>query len=175
MQRNSQFVASSNFCAKPVNGLTKRVSRTIGAIVSAHKHTKLPPKVRVNGFRATNNVETCALDSGACEAVLSPQAFVNTRTIKGANTGMKYQACGGEKVTNLGEKHVAATDSEGNLFKLTFQCTDKITRNLAAASKICESGKGVYLGPGPDYRAYIIHRPNEVKLGSGPKNSSRTP
>ena len=162
-------ITHSTCSTQPVNGSTKRINRGIGAIVNAKKYTKLPPKVNVNGFRATDNVETCALDSGACEAVLSPQAFSNTNTVKGANTGMKYLACGGEKVTNLGEKHVAATDSEGNLLKLTFQCTDKITRNLAAASKICESGKGVYLGPGPDYTAYILHRPDMVKLGSGPK------
>ena len=76
---------------------------------------------------------------------------------------------GGGQVTNLGEKRVAATDSEGKMFKLTFQCADKITRNLAAASKICESGKGVWLGPGPYYKAYIIHRPDQVKIGNGPR------
>ena len=114
-------------------------------------------------------METCALDSGACEAVLTPQAFANTRTVKTKCTGMKYLACGGEKITNLGEKNLAATDSEGNVFKLSFQCTVKITRNLAAASKVCESGKGIWLGPGPSFEAFIVHRPEQTKFGNGPK------
>ena len=123
----------------------------------------------MKGYSSSSNVETCALDSGACESVLAPNAFKNTPTVKTRSTGMKYTACGGERVTNLGEKRVAATDSEGNVFKLDFQCTDKLTRNLAAASKICESGQGVWLGPGPNFAAYIIHRPEQVKLGNGPK------
>ena len=150
-ERISSHCATTAACqCCTVNGISG-VKSHIGYIVSAKNSTRLPPKVSVSGFSTTDNVETCALDSGACEAVLSPHAFSNTRTIKGPCTGTKYLACGGERVTNLGEKHVAATDSEGNTFKMTFQCTDKVTRNLAAAqhrkfaSPVKESG--LDLGP----------------------------
>ena len=36
-------------------------------------------------------------------------------------------------------------------------------------SKVCESRKGVWLGPGPEFKAYIVHCPEQVKLGKGPK------
>ena len=139
----------------------------IGAIVAAKNSTKIPPKVRVTGYAPTDNVETVALDSGACEAVLAPHAFKNTDKIATKNNGMKYLACGGEKVTNTGEKRVVATDSEGNVLRLDFQCTDKITRNLAAASKICETGKGIWLGPGPKFEAFIAHKPENLNFGNG--------
>ena len=73
---------------------------SIGAIVRTKNSAKLPPKVRVAGYVPTDNIENCALDSGACEAVLAPHAFEGTPTIKTKHTGMKYLACGGEKVTN---------------------------------------------------------------------------
>ena len=141
----------------------------IGAIVAAKNNTKIPPKVRVAGYTPTDNVETVALDSGACEAVLAPHAFKNTDKLNTKSNGTKYLACGGEKVTNTGEKRVVATDSEGNVLRLNFQCTDKITRNLAAASKICETGKGIWLGPGPKFEAFIAHKPETVNFGRGPK------
>ena len=79
---------------QPLNGLAngnKRVDKHIGAIVTAKNSVKLPPRVPIKGYRTTANVETCALDSGACEAVLAPQAFANTRARKGVCTGMKHQ------------------------------------------------------------------------------------
>ena len=69
----------------------------IGAIATTKNSAKLPPRVPVKGYISTSNVETCALDSGACESVLAPNAFKNTPTVKTRNTGMKYTACGGGK------------------------------------------------------------------------------
>ena len=96
------FLSCKTKSSNPLNGLSGEKGfgrKHIGAIVTVSKHAKIPPKVRVKGFRATDNVETCALDFGACEAVLAPKAFNNTRTEKGSCTGMKYQ------VRGVGESH----------------------------------------------------------------------
>ena len=85
-----------------------------GAIVSSKTLTKVPPKISVRYFRATDNVETCSLDSGTCDAVLTKRAFGNIRAVRTGSSGMKYLACGGEDIVNLGEQHIFATDSEGN-------------------------------------------------------------
>ena len=88
-----QRVANPSF--DPLNGFSggnSKSERHIGAIVSTSKSVKLPPKVRVKGYRSTDNVERCALDSGACESALTPQAFGNTQMHRGKCTGMKYLA-----------------------------------------------------------------------------------
>ena len=54
----------------------------IGAIITASRSVKIPPKVRLKGFRATDNVETCALDSGACEAVLTPKHLTTQEHVR---------------------------------------------------------------------------------------------
>ena len=126
---HSRDIHSPSFDNLPANRTLSGLSDNkccVGAIVRARNSINVPPRVKVSGYRTTDNIETCALDSGACEAVLAPHAFSNTQTVRTKGTGTKYQACGGEKVTNTGEKRVVSVDSEGNLFKLDFQCTDKL-------------------------------------------------
>ena len=112
-------------------------------------------------------VETICVDSGACDAVLTPQAFRNTSLHITKYTGTRYKACGGEPVTNLGQKNVSAIDSESNVMTIPFQVTDNITRNLLSVSKLAEQRVGTYFGPAPDYKAYMIHDPSQVNLGNG--------
>ena len=50
---------------------------------------------------------------------------------------------GGERVTNPGEKKVAADDSEGNLIELTFQCTFVVV----ALSLAGQGTRGTYFVP----------------------------
>ena len=69
----------------------------IGAIVAAKNSIEIPPKVRVAGYTPTDNVETVALDSGACEAVLAPHAFKNIDRLNTKSNGTKYLACGGKR------------------------------------------------------------------------------
>ena len=69
----------------------------IGAIVAAKNSIEIPPKVRVAGYTPTDNVETVALDSGACEAVLAPHAFRNIDKWDIKSNGMKDLACGGKR------------------------------------------------------------------------------
>ena len=65
------------------------------------------------------------VDSGACAAVLRPNAFENTKLIKGGMTGVKYKACGGEAVHNLGQRQVISADSNGHVLEHDFQVTEK--------------------------------------------------
>ena len=83
----------------------------VNAIVQTHTHTKDPRKIKIGGYTGTDNIETCVLDSGACDAVIPLNAFSNTATTKTGSYGDKYLGCGGESTTKYGEKHVMATDS----------------------------------------------------------------
>ena len=77
---------------------------------------------------------------------------------------------GGESVQNLGEKQVTGLDSEGQVMSpIGYQVTDKITRNLLAVSKICETGKAVVFMPAPEYDAFIVHDPSTISVKSGPQ------
>lgn len=171
--KRSDKMKHTGLISLSVGGSKSAISVTkenhVHAIVAIRTLTTTPPKASISGFKSMDNVERCALDSGACDAVLTPRAFSNTCMTRTRSMGMQYLACGGESITNIGEQHVFAIDSEGNRFDMQFQCNDKITRNLAAASNICETGKGVWLGPAPDYRAYIVHNPSQIQLGIGPK------
>ena len=80
---------------------------------------------------------------------------------------MKYGACGGETVLNVGSKTPNLTTSKGPDHSYTFQVGDKITKTLLAVSKICEKGKMVIFGPGPEYKSYIVHDPSCVGLKAG--------
>ena len=61
---------------------------------------------------------------------------------------------------NIGSKQVKCLTGSGTIHEYTFQVCDKITKPLLAVSKICESGKGVWMGPGPKYEAFIVDDPD---------------
>ena len=86
-------------------------------IVPVNHVTKSTPKRadHEGKYVATDAEETCVIDSGACTAVLKPDAFPNTAVRKTNLSGTRYKACGGNPVTNMGEKKVAVVDSEGNV------------------------------------------------------------
>ena len=83
-------------------------------------------------------------------------------------------ACGGETVKNIGEKNVGFVSGSGTIHKYDFQVGDKITKPLLAVSKVCESKKGVFFGPAPEYRSYIIDDPHAFMVGDELTDPKRT-
>ena len=96
------------------------------------------------------------VDSGACDSIVPPHLFPNTKTQKHNEVGRTYGACGGETVTNVGLKKVNCVLGDGTVKSLDFQVGDKVTRGLLAVSQLACSGAGVWFGPGPEYESYII-------------------
>ena len=110
------------------------------------------------------------IDSGACDAVCPSNTFENT-TIGTSNKeyGNSYGACGGETVKNIGCKRVKCITGSGSIQHYDFQVCDKLTKPLLAVSKICQSGKAVFFGPGPKYESYIVNDPQAFVVSNGEK------
>ena len=52
---------------------------------------------------------------------------------------------------------------------LNHMVCDKITKPLLAVSKICEQGKSVFFGPGPDFKSFVTDDPNVLVVHNGSK------
>ena len=100
----------------------------------------------------------------------------NTPNKKHGNYGSTYAACCGETVTNLGVKSVqclipSESDNHASIHKvLNFQVGDLVTRGLLAVSQLCDVGAGVWLGPGPEFKSYIVWDKNAFIAVAGPKS-----
>ena len=121
------------------------------------------------GWSRASAVEYVTVDSGACDAIVPPQVFSNTKTTKHAEYGCTYKACGGEVVTNIGQKSVNCKFNEGFSKTLDFQVGDKIIKGLLAVSKLAQSGAGVWFGPAPAYESHIVWDPEAFVAAAGPK------
>ena len=95
------------------------------------------------GLVVSNKSQYVTVDSGACDSIIPPNMFNNTTTVRTHEFGKTYGACGGETVTNIGQKSVKCLVNNNNVKRIDFQVGDKITRGLCAVSKIAESGAGV--------------------------------
>ena len=132
--------------------------------------SKLNCKIK-DGLCISDRAINITVDSGACDAVCPPGYFVNTETnTKNHDYGHAYGACGGETVRNIGSKFVQLSTETGTQ-SYEFQIGDKLTKPLLAVSKICESGKAVFFGPGPRYESYILNDPEAIAIGNGTKTS----
>ena len=96
------------------------------------------------------------VDSRACDSIVPPHLFPNTKTHKHDEVGRPYGACGGEAVTNIGCKAVDCLLEDGTVKSLKFQVGGKVTRGLLALSQLACSGAGVWFGPGPEYESFIV-------------------
>ena len=110
---------------------------------------------------ASHTIEFCTIDSGACDSIVPPTLFKNTPNEKHNEYGRTYAACGGETVTNLGLKNVKCLlSSENNddpIYKeFKFQVGDLITRGLLSVSQLCSMGAGVWFGPAPEFKSFIV-------------------
>jgi len=99
--------------------------------------------------------------------------FRNTPTLKHNEFGKTYAACGGETVTNLGIKSVKCIlPGFENGFEhksFAFQVGDLVTRGLLAVSKICSLGAGVWFGPAPEFKSYIVWDKDAFIASASPK------
>ena len=112
------------------------------------------------------------IDSGACDVVCPPSSFPNARlNPKDKEYGKCYCACGGETVRNIGCKKLRCLTGSGETHNYTFQVGDKITNPLLAVSKISETAKSVFFGPGPKYESYIVDDPEAFIACNGSKTT----
>ena len=109
----------------------------------------------MEGSVVSKNIEFLTIDSGACENIVPASCFPHTPLLRAADFGSHYGACGGETVTNIGEKKVTCLTTENEITQIEFQVGDKITRSLVAVSKLCEAGCTVQFGPAPQYESHI--------------------
>ena len=112
------------------------------------------------GYLTSETIEYLTIDSGACDSIAHPTAFANTPLHQTPESGKQYGACGGETVTNMGEKTVKCLTRTGKLIQSRFQVGNKITKNIMAVSQLCSMGYSVVFGPGPQYDAYICTHPD---------------
>ena len=107
------------------------------------------------------------------QARLGSMSMGRTCHGKHSDDGRKYAACGGETVTNLGLKAVKCllpSDSNDNIIKtINFQVGDLVTRGLLAVSQVCSMGAGVWFGPAPDFRSFIVWDAEAFVASAGPK------
>ena len=68
---------------------------------------------------------------------------------------------------NIGFKDVTYMTREGQRRKHVFQVGDKITRSLLAVSQECASGRGIWFGPGPEFKSFICHDPEAFVAHNG--------
>ena len=84
---------------------------------------------------------------------------------------------GGETVTNLGLKNVKCLLNNENhnddpIYKeFKFQVGDLITRGLLSVSQLCSMGAGVWFGPAPEYKSFIVWDKESFVAAAGPKTS----
>ena len=68
-----------------VLGINSR-KETLNSIVKTNKKTKAPPLVCHDPhYQTTGNEEVCVVDSGACDAVITTHAFLNTNCLTTIN------------------------------------------------------------------------------------------
>ena len=121
----------------------------------------------VDIHRVSNNIVVdprpidLTIDSGACDAVCPPSAFPNTN-VDNSNRecGKQCGACGGEAVRNIGCKHFKCLTGEGHKHAYNFHIGDNTTKPLLAVSKMCEQKQGVFCGPAPAYKSFIVDDPD---------------
>ena len=136
-----------------------------------------PINRKINIFKRTNTQDSAAritpvtVDSGACDSIVPPSMFKNTKTHHHSEVGRTYGACGGETVTNLGVKNVNCLLGNGSVKPLKFQVGDRITRGLLAVSQLAQSGAGVWFGPAPAYESHIVWDPEAFVAASWPKTN----
>ena len=90
-----------------------------------------------------NPTRVC-IDSGAGESVCPIDSFPDYPTYKTSKVGSTYQAAGGQKLENVGEKQPHFT-THGIKSSMTFQATTKVQKPLAAASRITAKGNRIVL------------------------------
>ena len=88
------------------------------------------------GYLTSESVEYLTIDSGACDSIAHPAAFAKTPIKQTPESGKHYGACGGETVTNMGEKTVQCVTRSGKIIKSKFQVGNKITKNLMVVSQL---------------------------------------
>ena len=146
------------------------INQIVGPKTIKSKIIKIPNgKTGTHGLIGAPRPTRTAIDSGACDSIIPPTAFPNTVIDKSNDIGKIYGACGGEGVTNLGEKAVEFITKEGIISKITYQIGDKITRPLTAVSQLAAQGKGVWFGPAPAYESFIVDDPNAFVAYNGNK------
>jgi len=84
------------------------------------------------------------IDSGAGESVCPVDAFPSYQLKKTSKVGTQYTAAGGQSLVNVGEKCPEFTTG-GVEAHMAFQATTKVTKPLAAATKITAKGNGIWL------------------------------
>ena len=150
--------------ASPFSASSQGVSpaRPVGMSSLSQTVRGNPINGKINIFKRTNIQDSAAritpvtVDSGACDSIVPPSMFKNTKTCSHSEVGRTYGACGGEAVTNLGVKNVSCLLGNGSVKPLKFQVGDKITRGLLAVSQLAQSGAGVWFGPAPNYESFIV-------------------
>ena len=108
------FQGASDAGVRPIH---KIAQPHISQIVKHKETEKIINKTRKSlnsdGWSCAEQLEYVTVDSGACDAIVPPRAFSNTPTAKHAEYGCTYKACGGEVVTNIGQKTVNCRFNEG--------------------------------------------------------------
>ena len=148
----------------------------VGEIVQSSNSFE-PMGVRLQGLPkglvASHEVQMITVDSGACDSIVPPIMFKNTPSKKHHEFGRTYAACGGETVTNLGIKNVNCLlqGENGKTINrdLKFQVGDKVTRGLLAVSQLANDGAGIWFGPGPEFKSFIVWDKDAFVAAAGPK------
>ena len=102
------------------------------------------------------------IDSGAGESVCPVDAFPSYVTKQTAKVGARYTAAGGQSLVNVGEERPEFTTSGVDAW-MAFQATTKVTKPLAAATKITAKGNGIWLDD-VDSESYILNKKTGKKV-----------
>jgi len=102
------------------------------------------------------------VDSGAGESVCPVDAFPSYDTQKTSKTGVRYTAAGGQELVNVGEKRPNFRCGGVDAW-MAFQATTKVTKPLAAATKITAKGNGIWLDD-VDSESYILNKKTGKKV-----------
>ena len=89
-------------------------------------------------------------------------AFPSYMTKQTAKVGARYTAAGGQSLVNVGEKRPEFTTSGVDAW-MAFQATTKVTKPLAAATKITAKGNGIWLDD-EDSESYILNKKTGKKV-----------
>ena len=89
-------------------------------------------------------------------------AFPSYETKQTAKVGTCYTAAGGQSLVNVGEKRPEFTTNGVDAW-MAFQATTKVTKPLAAATKITEKGNGIWLDDA-DSESYILNKKTGTKV-----------
>ena len=73
------------------------------------------------GTLVSKDIEYATIDSGACENICPNSCFPNTPLMATAECGFQYGACGGETVTNIGQKPVEFITTNNETYNIDFQ------------------------------------------------------